>query len=300
MASAKQEPRQWLCWAGSAAALMQTPQKARICSWPAPMLRRGRALLGLPPQPTSLPLTGAADATEARGHSPNCVRVGVGGGESSWEGGRERERGRREEALTGDSMSAERAAGPGPGLRQPWRQRGLLDSQILPRLRAAKSGAQPRRLTSTTELPCSRISLQPSACPLPPPRFPSHPAAHMLPPTPKHLLFPPPAIDVLRIFTLGNIISSVTQCSAGSCPPGLVPLCDSEIMMNCSTSLLISVCNPYYIRSKNIHHCCPFAEQQLHLNSLKLPPPGRSRCDGQHLFVCLTCSQITLKFINTF
>lgn len=56
------------------------------------MLRRERELLQLPPQPTSLPLTGAADATEARGHSPNCVRVGGRGCVDLKTAGRERER----------------------------------------------------------------------------------------------------------------------------------------------------------------------------------------------------------------
>lgn len=58
---------------------------------------------------------------------------------------------RREEALTGRSMSAERAAGMDPGARQ---HRGLPESQIMPRLQRAQLGTQPKRLTKATELPC--------------------------------------------------------------------------------------------------------------------------------------------------
>lgn len=56
------------------------------------MPRRERELPELPTEPTFLPPTGAADATEARGHSPNCVRRG-GGPKNSRERERERERG---------------------------------------------------------------------------------------------------------------------------------------------------------------------------------------------------------------
>lgn len=60
----------------------------------------------------------------------------------------------RAEALTGRSMSAERAAGLGPGARQPRRQRGLPKYQIMPGLQPARSGMQPKRLMNATELPC--------------------------------------------------------------------------------------------------------------------------------------------------